>query len=142
MIPNFYQVDVGRNIRRGGQPIGLDYDLLGKLGISRILKLNTDSEGSDQLALDMGMSVFLCPISSLQQVLTEPDKQSLIDALDFIDNDTFIHCEHGQDRTGLLVAMYRVSKGWSKEAAEQEMLSLGFHKLLLGLWEFWREYNP
>ena len=54
---------------------------------------------------------------------------------------TFVHCEHGQDRTGLIVALYRVKvNGWDKPKSEKEMLALGFHKELHGLWEYWETF--
>ena len=38
-----------------------------------------------------------------------------------------LHCKHGADRTGMMVAIYRiVEQGWSKEAATAEMTSGGF----------------
>ena len=38
-----------------------------------------------------------------------------------------VHCQHGADRTGLLVAVYRVVvQGWSKERAIDEMTNGGF----------------
>ncbi|MDR3055633.1 MAG: dual specificity protein phosphatase family protein [Zoogloeaceae bacterium] len=38
-----------------------------------------------------------------------------------------IHCKHGQNRTGLIAALYRVVyQGWSKEQARAEMLGGGF----------------
>ena len=38
-----------------------------------------------------------------------------------------IHCKHGQDRTGLVAAMYRiVVQGWSKQAALDEMEHGGY----------------
>lgn len=39
----------------------------------------------------------------------------------------FVHCQHGADRTGMNVAIYRiVEQGWSKEDAITEMTSGGF----------------
>jgi hypothetical protein len=39
-----------------------------------------------------------------------------------------VHCQHGADRTGALVALYRmVVQGWSKEDALAEMDGGGFH---------------
>ena len=38
-----------------------------------------------------------------------------------------IHCKHGQNRTGLIAAMYRiVYQGWSKQQAIAEMRGAGF----------------
>ena len=96
------------------------------------------------------MYVMECHITLSQQLLTEPDLQSVGDAVAFICPGTFIHCgsvdrtKHalligdpvtagGQDRTGLVCALYRISTGWTKEAARAEMLALGFHRILLGL---------
>jgi len=40
-----------------------------------------------------------------------------------------VHCKHGQNRTGLITAMYRiVYDGWSREEAMGEMLEGGFGK--------------
>ena len=51
------------------------------------------------------------PLSSLLPVTTEEDSQ--IDGILNILNDplaqpVFIHCEHGKDRTGLIIALYQV----------------------------------
>lgn len=139
MIPNLLQVE--DSIWRGGQPeTPEDWEYLANIGVNQIIKLNTDSEGVDSPV--EGTALFKCPITTLEQILTEPDKQAVIDAVGFISPGSMVHCEHGQDRTGLVVACYRRSRGWSKAKAEEEMLNLGFHKLLLGLWEFWREWTP
>jgi len=40
----------------------------------------------------------------------------------------FVHCRVGDDRTGMMVAAYRmVEEGWSAEKAKQEMLTYGFN---------------
>jgi Tyrosine phosphatase family len=53
-----------------------------------------------------------------------------------------VHCEHGQDRTGLVIAAYRVRKcGWTKEAAMAEALTLGYRKYLnFGLNKTWANF--
>jgi len=33
-------------------------------------------------------------------------------------------------------------QGWSKPEAEKEMLALGFHKGLVGLWLYWKTLKP
>ena len=45
-----------------------------------------------------------------------------------------IHCLHGEDRTGLIVGLYRVEhEGWTPAKAYQEMLANNFHQLLVFL---------
>ena len=40
----------------------------------------------------------------------------------------FIHCTHGQDRTGLIMGLYRIFVDkWSSGNAYDEMLKIGFH---------------
>jgi protein tyrosine/serine phosphatase len=51
-----------------------------------------------------------------------------------------IHCQHGEDRSGLMVGLFRVYKqGWTPEAAYTEMLNMGFHKLLFVLNHYYEE---
>jgi protein tyrosine/serine phosphatase len=39
----------------------------------------------------------------------------------------FVHCKHGADRTGMMVAFYRiVYQGWTKKQAIREMTAGGF----------------
>ncbi len=43
-----------------------------------------------------------------------------------------VHCKHGSDRTGMMIAIYRIAiDGWSKQQAIDEMLrgGYGFHPL-------------
>jgi len=45
-----------------------------------------------------------------------------------------IHCQHGSDRTGLMIAMYRIIyQNWSKDEALDEMVNGGF-----GYHSIWR----
>lgn len=152
MIPNLSCLDPAKNIWRGAQPITFeDWTALWDRGIRHVIKLNTASEGSDLTATELGMDVMECPITLAQQLLTEPDLQSLQSAVAFIGENTFIHCgstertkhamlvndEHnagGNDRTGVCVGYYRVLRqGWTKADAYAEMLKHGYHPILLGL---------
>ena len=53
---------------------------------------------------------------------------------------TYVHCAHGQDRTGLVIGLERViDEGWTPKAAHDEMLKLGFHPLFEGLNHYFEE---
>jgi len=50
-----------------------------------------------------------------------------------------VHCQHGSDRTGTMIAVYRIAiQGWSKEAAILEMTQggYGFHPLWKNLTDY------
>ena len=54
-------------------------------------------------------------------------------------NPTFIHCLHGKDRTGVMVALYQVFElGVSPQIAYQQMKQLGFTPLEFRLWQYWK----
>ena len=43
----------------------------------------------------------------------------------------YIHCAQGVDRTGLIIAAYRVKvEGWTPQQASEEMARFGFHRYL------------
>lgn len=137
-VPNLAQVAPG--IYRGGQPTAEGWRYLQSLGVNNVVKLNTVAEGSDAPAQRLGMRVVACPINLLEQTLGEPNSNQLWLAVGNVRLGTYIHCAHGQDRTGLVVAMYRVRCGWSKPAAEAEMLAHGFHPWLRGLYWAWEDF--
>ena len=134
-IDNFGQVAPG--IYRGGQPTADGWYFLKSLGVTNVVKLNTDSEGSDPAK---AFNVQSFPIPFSQQLIFEPTESNIDAAVNAITEHTFIHCTHGQDRTGLVVGEYRVRKcGWTKAQARAEMAEYGFHPILFGLERFWSE---
>lgn len=138
MIPNFAIVDEGSpGVYRGGQPVTQeDWDSLKALGVQQVIKLNYNSEGSD--AAWTG-ELFRVPESFCEQLITEPDIEGILSAVAFIRPGTFIHCKHGQDRTGLVVGAYRLKQGWTKAKAHAEMKAHGFHEVLFGLDRAWAD---
>ena len=144
-IPNLRPVDPA--VYRSGQPDnngeGLVY--LHFIGITDIVKLDTDSEGSDAAAKMLGIRVHYFPITFNQQMGIDPIDvvalERLVDSLPPFGVE--IHCKNGWDMTGLFCAIWRIRKdGWIKDAAEKEMLKFGFHKSLAGLWWAWKGVAP
>ncbi len=126
-------------IYRGGQPTtDAAWNWLKANGVTRIVKLNSEGDGSDIAGEALGMEMFYHPISTAQQLVYRPKYEEVQAAVKAIQPGTFVHCTHGEDRTGLVVACYRVwDDAWPKETAEQEMEDCGFHWELLGLELFW-----
>ena len=141
-VPNLVQVNPG--VWRSGQPASpAAWVYLKSQGIHTVVKLNFPSEGSDTDAESLGMKVIAVPIQPNGDVTTITDVpdashiQAAVDALS-AGGGVLVHCTHGQDRTGLVVGVYRVQHDhWSKSQAWREMLQRGFHTELLGLDAFW-----
>lgn len=143
-IPNFRPVDAKYNVYRGGQPTKEGWDWLRAQGVKWDLKLNTWKEAPEPELFTNTEAIWIDyePITLEEQLMLYANKYSIDEAVQsLIDRPTnlYIHCEHGQDRTGLLCAIFRVKvQNWTKQQAEDEMLKNGFHKELLGLWSYWK----
>lgn len=140
-IPNLFRVD--DLFWRGGQPPDDDsWNFLYRdMGVRRIIKLNGENEGdntSDIAAEALGIELIYCPIPVADQLIFKPNKDLVKKAVEAFRVNCFVHCSHGQDRTGLVIGCWRVWKlGDAKQAAWQEMIDYGFHPELLGLTLFW-----
>ena len=136
-IPQFDIVSKANNVYRGGQPTpaGLRY-LHDVLHVDKVIKLNTDAEGSDAEAEMIGMIVIKFPIPFRQQMFGGVDKARLIQIIEQNEKNCLIHCEHGKDRTGLAVYFYETRVlHQGKQDAINDMLSHRFDRFLRGLWE-------
>jgi hypothetical protein len=142
-IPNFAIVEPG--IWRGGQPDSEGWKQLKALGVTNVVKLNFEIEGSDKRAEELGLRVQRVPISLIQQLFKGPSRTQISNTTGAICPGTYVHCQHGQDRTGLMIACWRMQSAGAlltRERAEADMLANGFHKALGGLWGSWEGFRP
>ena len=127
-VPNLHQVD--EHIYRSAQPKapGLR-NLEERLGVRTVINLrnfNSDKREArnTQLALEeMNINTWDVRDEHVVRVLKILRDRSR--------GPFLVHCQHGADRTGLMMAMYRmVEQGWSREDAMREMTQggYGFHK--------------
>ena len=68
--------------------------------------------------------------------IKKPYKHYLFYLANIIENrfkrPILIHCKHGHERTGIVIAQYRMNwEGWSKWKAIKEALRKGFNPLML-----------
>lgn len=145
-IPHFKEVAPG--VYRGGQPTAEGWVYLKAQGVKTVVKLDLPSEGSDADAVKLGMTVVDAsgPPSDIGSVLRAPKPEKLRLAVDALQNEelrpVFVHCRNGQDRTGLVVGLFRVLHDhYTKAAAYKEMRANKFHPALHGLHEFWEEFD-
>jgi len=144
-IPNLHQVEA--DLWRGGQPNDEGWAYLKSLGVKTVVKLNFEKEGSDEEAKVLGMNVYSVefPPSDLENLEQGPTQGQLDAAVALLIDPKlrplYVHCQHGQDRTGLVVGAYRVAHDyWTRSKAYREMKNLGFHWELLGLLDAWEDF--
>jgi len=126
-LPNAFKVT--DNLYRGAQPTAEGFKELKKLGVKTVLCLrafHTDSE----LIAGTGLKYEEIPIKTWHAEM-EDVVRFLQVATDTNNLPLFVHCQHGADRTGTMVAVYRMAVcGWKKDDAVDEMVTggFGFHK--------------
>jgi len=135
--------NVGRvapGICRGAMPGPAGYATLKRMGIRTVVNLrNSESEKKQVEAAGMRsveIPLDLIGIGDLEKV----DRAVEIMA-DQTQQPVFVHCKRGADRTGIVVAAYRLKiEGWPLELAEAEMESFGFNGVWVNLRRFLHRY--
>lgn len=134
-IPEYHEVN--ENIIRGGRPQVGDLEKLFQQGVRTIINIDNDSKTAEiekKEADRLGLNYINSPMSAF----STPNDQQVDEILSHLNDTTlfpiFIHCQHGQDRTGMILGLYRYQTDkWSAQAAYDEMLNFGFHKILRSL---------
>ena len=129
---------VGDGIYRGPRPD--DLSELQALKIRTILNLEDNAEAAkreSEAAKRLGIAMVNIPMSEIFR----PNPADLLRAVDIIENEgshpIYVHCLHGRDRTGFVIAAYRIiHQGWDVGRAYQEAVDGGhnrwFYDSLLG----------
>lgn len=131
-LKNFYRIDEG--VYRSEQPTKKDFKALEEFGIEEVLNLRRWHSDEDEV--DVNSPLILHRIKTNAHSI---DANELVEALRVIRNrqgPILIHCRHGSDRTGAVVAMYRiVFQDVSKEEAIAEMKEgdFGFHSIYVNI---------
>jgi protein tyrosine/serine phosphatase len=126
-LPNFHQVN--ENLYRGAQPRRGGLKKLSELGIKTVVNLrgaSDDTRREQAEAEASGMRYFNIPMSSLGR----PTDEQLGRVMAIIDSQenwpVFVHCQRGADRTGVVIAAYRIShEKWTDEQAIAEAKRFG-----------------
>lgn len=141
-LPNLHQVNA--RLYRGGQPRKGGIQKLASLGVNTIINLRDGDENERveaEAAQAAGLRYFNIPFERLGRPSDEQVERvlSLIDALE--NGIVFVHCAHGSDRTGTVIAVYRISRdGWTGEQAKQEAASYGMKFWQRGMKDFIHDY--
>jgi protein tyrosine phosphatase (PTP) superfamily phosphohydrolase (DUF442 family) len=135
-LPNFDRVNA--SLYRGGQPTPAGLAELARLGVATVVDLRRAGEGPPSRAEEQAIAaqlqlaylpIRLSPITAPRRGTVE----TLLAAIgDPARQPIFVHCKRGADRTGTVIALYRVTREcWSAEQAIVEARRHG-----MAWWEF------
>jgi protein tyrosine/serine phosphatase len=122
-LPNLHKVS--DDLYRGAQPTVEGIAELKTLGVKTVINLRNGDSDRKVLA-GSGLAYELIPMTAWR-----PHDDDVIQFLRVVTDESrlpaFVHCRRGADRTGMMVAIYRIAvQGWSKDEAIAEMTQGGF----------------
>lgn len=131
-------------IYRLAQPTLEGYVQLSKLGIVSVVKLNTEELDQERAwAKATGIRLIELPISGLFAPTTEQANAIQAAIRDPRNQPVAFHCTQGEDRTGMVAAIYRHEvQGWTTFDAWREWRKLGHSPFLFTMdWFFFTRYS-
>jgi uncharacterized protein (TIGR01244 family) len=143
-IPNFHQVN--QHIYRGGQPTEEGWKSLASLGVKTVIDLRRDGEDDHSIAAESkavqsaGMKYVSVPMKGI----VAPRDEDIIRVLRLFNSGepVFVHCKKGKDRTGTVIACYRIAHNqWENDKAMEEAKSHGLHWYEVGMKRYIQEFR-
>ncbi len=142
VLPGLSNVgQVAPGICRGAQPEAEGYATLKKMGIKTVINLRTSA--SEKKAVEAaGMRSIEVPMEMSTDQLKAKVDQVVALMADPANQPVFVHCRHGQDRTGIVIAAYRMKvERWRLADAAAEMQAFGFNDVWVNFKKFIRRYG-
>jgi tyrosine-protein phosphatase SIW14 len=142
-VGNFHQVS--GTLYRGAQPTDEGFQNLAKLGVKTVI----DLRGSEHSMADEkrvveadGMRYVSIPMRGLHR----PTEDQIGAALKVIEDPksgpVFVHCRRGADRTGAVIACYRITHDkWDNERAFEEAVDDGMSPFQLAIRHFVKTFS-
>jgi len=142
-LPNFHKVD--DHVYRGGQPDDDAFSRLSGMGIKTVIDLRgaEHSEAKEKALVEAaGMRYVSIPMWGMRT----PSDAQISSALKLMNDanagPVFVHCKRGADRTGGVVACYRIEHDrWDSSNALREARSLGMSWYQLAIQHYVAEYG-
>ena len=125
-VPNLGEVTP--TLYRGGQPTAEGFEALARMGISIVVDTGR-SKRDEGLIRRLGMTYvslpWYCPL---------PKDKVFARFIEIIRENRgkkiFVHCRLGDDRTGMMIAAYRMAvDGWTAKEAMHEMHEFGYRNI-------------
>ena len=141
-LPNFHKIN--DMVYRGAQPKSGGLELLKQLGVKTVVNLRDDDARAKQEELGAhvaGLQYFNFPFERWGR----PQDKDMEQVLSVINNPAnqpvFVYCQHGADRTGVVIAVYRITHdGWTSQQAKAEAKRYGLKPWQLGMKDYIQDF--
>jgi uncharacterized protein (TIGR01244 family) len=141
-IRNFGKVS--DSLYRGAQPDATGIRNLARVGVKSIINLRMTSDvwqAEAAEALAGGITYTNVPLKGSGRP-ADAQVTTLLALIETLPAPVFVHCKHGCDRTGTIIACYRIRQGgWPNEAALEEARKYGLSKLEFGMIQYIRDFG-
>ena len=142
-LPNFHKID--DHVYRGAQPTADGFRSLASLGVKTVIDLrgaeHSESEEKRLVEAD-GMRYVSIPMKGMESPTDEQVSTALALMNDSAAGPVFVHCKRGADRTGAVVACYRIGHDhWDAAKSLSEARSLGMSWYQLALQRYVNNYD-
>jgi protein tyrosine/serine phosphatase len=142
-VPNFHQVS--QTVYRGAQPSKEGFQSLANLGVKTIIDLRGGegrSRDEEKMVEAAGMRYIALPLSGY----AAPSDQQVTKLLGLLNDSSagpvFVHCRRGADRTGTIIACYRISHDhWDNAKALTEAASDGMSRTEVAMKHYVQNYT-
>jgi protein tyrosine/serine phosphatase len=142
-IGNFGEVTAGA-IYRGAQPSDQGLRDLVEFGVKTVIDLRGDSSAIREKGIveALHMQFIHVPMNGLTAP-TNAQIAQLMRILETAPQPVFIHCQHGEDRSGTVVACWRISHDhWPNDKALKEAKAYHINPVQIGMKRFIASYSP
>lgn len=126
-LKNLHRVD--DKLYRSAQPQKADMQKAEEMGIKTIINLRNVVDDKQEIKCT-SLNQIRIPLRA--KTLTYDDIVVVLSAIEAAEKPVLIHCLHGSDRTGCMVAAYQMLHGMDKEKAIEKFLdeAYGYNKKL------------
>ena len=143
-VPNFHQVN--ENVYRGGQPSADGWPSLAKLGVKTVIDLRRADEHSTEEEAKAVEAAGMKYVNVPMKGVVAPSEDQISKVLSLLLNSpdpVFVHCKRGADRTGTIIACYRMTHDhWNNKQSLSEAKALGMAWTQVGLKSYIKSFQP
>jgi protein tyrosine/serine phosphatase len=129
--------EVDSQIYRSAQPTGAALVALRDLQVRAVIDLQDGDRSGEKTEVEaLGLVYYNVPMRGWGPI----SRAKVLEAVELLgrlssDGRVLVHCAHGQDRTGTVVATWRMLHGWKNQQAFDEARFFGINPL-----QFWMRH--